>query len=348
MPKVYIIIVNWNGWQDTIECLESVFRLRYDNFSVIVCDNGSSDESLARIANWADGEVQASSTRPELRHLGDPPYPKPIPYLRLDSIAAADFTGREERLFLVQTGRNLGFAGANNIGLRLALKTGDLEYAWLLNNDTAVAPDALAELVLRMEEEPRAGICGSALLYYDDGKTVQALGGARYSKWTARVHHIGEGLTMDVAPPQREVEKQLSYVVGASLLVRRAFLETVGFMNERYFLFFEEIDWITRARNRFQLVYSPRSIVFHKQGRSTGQGSGMEDSDSVSGMYGPRSRILYTRIHHPIALISVVPSILASAAYRLMTGRLASFKRLMSGAFDGAFVPINRTNDRAN
>jgi len=348
MPKVYIILVNWNGWRDTIECLESVFCLKYDNFCVLVCDNGSTDDSLARIAEWAEGAIQASSVSADLKHLSYPPHPKPIPYLELGANKSADFHGRKERLFLIQTGRNLGFAGANNVGLRLAMKAGDLEYAWLLNNDTAVAPDALAELVLRMEEEPRAGMCGSTLLYYDDGKTVQALGGARYSKWTARVHHIGEGLTVDTALPRREVEKQLSYVVGASLLVRRAFLERVGLMNESYFLFFEEIDWITRANNQFQLAYSPQSIVYHKQGRSTGEGSEIEASDNVSGIYGPRSRILYTRIHHPIALISVIPSILASAAYRLATGRLASFGRLMSGAFDGAFVPINRTNDRTN
>lgn len=347
MPKVYIIIVNWNGWKDTIECLESVFRMKYDNFCVVVCDNGSSDESLARIAKWANGEVQASSTSQQLRYLTQPPHPKPIPYAALDANCPADLACRKERLLLIQTGRNLGFAGANNVGLRVALKAGDLEYAWLLNNDTVVAPDALSELVTRMKEEPRAGICGSSLLYYDDGKTVQALGGARYSRWTARVHHIGEGLTLEHAPPQHEVEKQLSYVVGASMLIRRAFLEDVGLMNERYFLFFEEIDWITRARGHFRQTYSSRSVVYHKQGRSTGEGSQTAASNDIAGLYGPRSRILYTRIHHPIALLTVILSVLASAIYRLMTGRLKSFKTLMAGAVDGASVSINSTKDRA-
>ncbi|HXS75893.1 MAG TPA: glycosyltransferase family 2 protein [Terracidiphilus sp.] len=348
MPKVYIILVNWNGWEDTIECLESVFRLEYGNFCVIVCDNGSTDDSLSRIGEWADGKIQPVCGNPDMKHLSYPSYPKPIPFLTMGPAIPKDLAGRNERLFLIQIGENLGFAGGNNVGLRIALDTGDLDYAWLLNNDTAVDPKALLHLVGRMEENPDSGICGSALLYYDDGKTVQALGGARYDWWTARVHHVGCGLKMDKAPPRQEVEQQLDYIVGASMLIRRAFLEDVGLMSERYFLFFEEIDWITRAKGRYQLVYSPESIVYHKQGKSTGEGSATSGQDDVAGLYGPRNRILYTRTHRPIALALVVPSVMASAAYRLLTGQFASFKRLISGAVAGAIAPIDHTNDRAN
>jgi GT2 family glycosyltransferase len=65
-PKSYIVIVNWNGWKDTIECLESVFRLRHDNFVVVVCDNGSSDGSMERIMEWSTGERSISSVSVEL------------------------------------------------------------------------------------------------------------------------------------------------------------------------------------------------------------------------------------------------------------------------------------------
>ncbi len=346
MPKVYIIVVNWNGWEDTIECLESVYRLKYDDFSVILCDNGSINDSLERIAEWAEGKILASSANPQLKHLSHPPYPKPIPFSRIDAHSCQNLIGRKERLFLIQIGRNLGFAAGNNVGLRLALNTGDMKYAWLLNNDTVVAPDALIRLVERMEESAESGLCGSTLLYYDDGKTVQALGGAHYNRWTARVGHIGCGLTLELAPSRDYVEEQMDYVVGASMLVRLSFLENVGLMNDRYFLFFEEIDWITRARGKFHLAYCPESIVYHKQGRSTGEGPTKNRAlDNVGGRYGPRSRILFTRIHHPIALVSVVVALLASAAFRLATGRFASFKTLMHGVLSGTTMSLNDPSD---
>ena len=101
--KTYIIILNWNGWEDTIECLESVFHLNHPNFSVIVCDNASQDESLDRIEEWANGKIDANSDNHVLRHLFTPAYPKPIPFLRIEP--QDDFkhlAERSERLFVVQ------------------------------------------------------------------------------------------------------------------------------------------------------------------------------------------------------------------------------------------------------
>ncbi len=66
MKKVYIIIVNWNGWQDTIECLESVLKLEYDNFRIVVCDNGSVDDSYEKLCSWAEHNYGASGSWQEL------------------------------------------------------------------------------------------------------------------------------------------------------------------------------------------------------------------------------------------------------------------------------------------
>ena len=56
-PKVYIIVLNWNNWRDTLECLESLYRLEYPNFEIVVCDNGSTDGSVAQFERWASGEL---------------------------------------------------------------------------------------------------------------------------------------------------------------------------------------------------------------------------------------------------------------------------------------------------
>ena len=59
MEAVYIILLNWNGWKDTCQCLESVLRSDYPNFRVIVCDNRSTDGSMQKIKDWAEGKVTA-------------------------------------------------------------------------------------------------------------------------------------------------------------------------------------------------------------------------------------------------------------------------------------------------
>ena len=80
--KVYILILNWNGWEDTIECLESIFRLSYDNFQVVVCDNKSQDNSFQQIIDWSKGIVKVNVDKNNpLSHFSNPPVLKPIPYV---------------------------------------------------------------------------------------------------------------------------------------------------------------------------------------------------------------------------------------------------------------------------
>ncbi|MGD1108396.1 MAG: glycosyltransferase family 2 protein [Terracidiphilus sp.] len=342
MPKVYIIVLNWNGWRDTIECLESVLRLDYDHFRVMVCDNASEDDSLDRIADWAGGSLAAGCSNPALQRLTFPPYPKPISFLRIGQGDRVSLESRSEMLFLVQTGANLGFAGGNNVGLRLALGGGDLDYAWLLNNDTVVEPGALSSLVAAMQMRPDVGLCGSTLLYYHSPRTVQALGGSIYNRWTARVGHIGLGLDIDDAPPHHVVECRMKYVVGASMFVRNSFLEQIGLLDERYFLYFEEIDWAKRAKGLFGLAYCPGSIVYHKEGASIGTSDlkGKQRSE-LSERFASRNRVLFTRIHYPAALATVIFAMLLSALHRLLTGQIRSFAMLVEGISSGLYVRKN-------
>jgi len=94
------------------------------------------------------------------------------------------------------------------------------------------------------------------------------------------------------------VEQQLSCVVGAAMLVSRPFLEQVGLMREDYFLYYEEIDWATRAKGRFKLGYAPRSVVFHKEGASIGTTA--SGGSPLSMFYLFRNRIRFTwRFHRP-------------------------------------------------
>src|SRR5947199_350495 len=113
-PKVACVVLNWNRWADTIECVNALKECIYPQLSLIIVDNGSTDDSLARIRSA---------------------HPK---------------------VLLLESGKNLGFAGGNNIGIRYALAHG-ADYVWLLNNDTTPAPDAVAALVAKALADQRFG-----------------------------------------------------------------------------------------------------------------------------------------------------------------------------------------------
>lgn len=283
-----VVLLNWNGWCDTLECLESLLSTLSADASVVVCDNASSDGSVERICEWV---------------VANAPDRGPVLLRRDDVLDGA--VPRTGQVHIVDNGGNLGFAGGNNSGVRLALNDPACSYVWLLNNDTTVERGTLPAAIARMEADPRIGICGSTLMYYHEPDSVQAFGGAVYSRWTGRSRHLGAfARRVDVPDDPRGVEAQMSYVVGASMLVRRAFVERVGYMREDYFLYCEEIDWATRGSKFFRLGYAPDSVVRHKEGASIGTSA--VGGSPLSLFYLFRNRVRYAwRFHR-----AYVPSVL--------------------------------------
>ena len=280
MPLVYIIILNWNGWKDTIECLDSVFQLKYSNYRIIVCDNDSDDLSLEIIREWLDNQ---HTTYFEFSHSKD------------REILIEDY----HKVTLIPTGANLGFAGGNNIGVRYALSDTNCDYVWILNNDTTVDPNALDSLVKHFRTDITIGICGSKLVYYHQPTLIQAWGGGRYNKWLGIATNLGIGSSIDQQADVLKIEKQINFIMGASMLVSRSFINEVGLMNEQYFLCFEELDWITRAKGKYRLGYAESSVVYHKEGGSTGNNSDKNQRSYLSDYYNQRSYILFTRTYYP-------------------------------------------------
>lgn len=333
---VYVIVLNWNGWRDTIACLESLLKSTFQDFRIILCDNGSSDHSVEHIEEWARGAILAECSNQNLVSLITPPSDKPTSLSRLSSDADEKAIATSERLIMVQTGQNLGFAGGINVGLRIALQDANMRYVWILNNDTLVDPKALQELVLRLERRPSAGVCGSKLLFFSNPGVVQALGGSEFNPWLARGRHLGGGNpvgTTELDPT--EVERRLDYIVGASMLVTRAFLESAGLLSEDYFLYFEEIDWILRSRSKTALAYAPNSIVYHKEGASTGTSVLRSQSNPLSDFYATRNRLIVTRKYFPLGIATttavVLLKALLSAAFGKWTNSSAIFKGLARG-----------------
>jgi GT2 family glycosyltransferase len=335
-----VILLNWNGWRDTIECLESVFRLNSPDFRVVVCDNASADGSLEKVKQWARGELPAESANPLLSHLTLPSFPKPILYRELTREEAESGTAPHSYpLTLIQNGANVGFAAGNNVGLRYALGDPNCQFFWMLNNDTVVEPESLAAMVHLMEQRPEVGLCGSLNLSYYKPKEVQAQGGKTYCRWTARVSKpapltIGE---LDSCPAP------MDFINGASMLASRAFLEAVGLMEESYFLYFEELDWAMRAKEIFELAYARESVIYHKEGAAIGSSPDRSKRSLVSDTYLSRSRVLFTKRFFPWALPSVLLFVLLSAAYRLCRGERGRARVMLSFMMQGLKLHVART-----
>ncbi|MHA1536707.1 MAG: glycosyltransferase family 2 protein [Alphaproteobacteria bacterium] len=271
--RVYVALLNWRSWGDTIECLESIFRNDYPDYRVIVCDNNSGDRSIEHMAAWAEGKLDALPPAANaLRALTHPPLPKPIPYVRYER-AEAEAGGRsgssEPPLIFIQTGANLGFSAGMNVALRYAMARGDFEYFWLLNMDTVVAKDALSAMVRRLHDYPEAGQCGSTLLDYKPPHEVQCLGGGTFNKWLIRTRLLLRAPGDGEADPRPAIEASLDFIFGASLLARKSFIEETGLLSEDYFLWNEEIDWSLRGAAKYKLAFAPGSVVYHKSGAST-------------------------------------------------------------------------------
>lgn len=291
-PATAIVLLNWNGWRDTLACLESLAALEGDDFYVIVVDNASKDSS------WQ--ELQAASDA-----LGPLGFHADWHVLsRKQSESPSVPPARRRSVWLIQAGENGGFAKGNNIGLRLALHHG-VQFAWVLNNDTLVRSDSLRALVARAEQDPKLGMVGSILLYASHPNVIQAFGGVTYFYGKARGTQIGCGQDIAKADFKALSQERLDYVAGASMLVRAELMRSVGLFTEHYFLYFEEIDWAHRARHDWRLGTAEKSIVLHKEGGSIGTAT-LSKRSLLSEYYLARNLILFYGGNLPWLLVMAV------------------------------------------
>lgn len=275
LPKVVSVVLNWNGWLDTIECLESLLRSDYGDHQIVVCDNGSRDHSIERLTEWADGVLEVKGHRAT---------PKPIPYLLFDSpeeaFSAAPIASTP--IIFIRNGMNLGYAGGNNVGMRFAIEMLNAQYVWVLNNDTVVDQRAISSFAKAFEMRPDAGVLGSRLMQYRSPDTIQALGGGQLHPRFARDTQVGRGQQSHEALHE---PMELEHVVGASMFIRSDAVQDVGLLDESYFLYREETDWCLQMRkNGWRLLYCPESVVWHKEGQSVGFKSELHDYYAVRNM----------------------------------------------------------------
>ena len=265
-PKVAIIILNWNGWEDTIECLESLYRITYPNYDVIVVDNGSENESIEKIKEYCEGKIKVESTFVEYSSENKPI--KIIEYTREEAEAGGgkekeiiDWSSNKKMIF-IKNEKNYGFAEGNNIGMRYALNALNPGYVLLLNNDTVVDREFLTELVKVAENDKKIGSVQSLLLR-PGGEVVDSLG-QELLRWGAR--DIGFDSS---AKKYNFKDLEIFGACAAAALYRCKLLKEIGFFDKDFFVIYEDVDFSWRIRlGGFTSVLASNSVVSHKRGIS--------------------------------------------------------------------------------
>ena len=196
---VYIILVNFNSKVHTVECIESLEKITYKNYKIIVVDNASSDDSQEVI------------------------------------------TKQFPEVIWIQNSENTGFADANNCGIQYALKHGT-QYVLLLNNDTTVDKSFLEHLVDAYESDSSIGIATGKILYYQNHSIVWYAGGY-INHWKGSSDTVGYGKG-DL--PEFGTNKYCTFASGCCMLVSVDVIKRVGFMENLYFLYYEDLDFCVR------------------------------------------------------------------------------------------------------
>lgn len=224
MPSlVSIIVLNWNGRAYLETCLTALAGQNYPTFEIIVVDNGSSDGSVAWLAEH-------------------------YPTVRI-----------------ISNLENRGFAAGNNQGIQAARG----EYIALLNNDTQVAPDWLAQLVRGLEVDPRCGMVASRMVFADNPEVINSTG--------ICVDRSGISWDREGGQPVAHTECNPMAIFGAcagAALYRRALFDDIGVFDEDFFAYLEDVDLAWRAQWRGWKAFStPTALVLHHHSATTGDGS---------------------------------------------------------------------------
>jgi GT2 family glycosyltransferase len=277
-PKVAIIVLNWNGWEDTVECLESVYQIEYPHYHVLVSDNASQDDSINRIKKYAQGFLTVESRMVEYSSLN-----KPVEVFEFsqgeylnpefkDSNPEFESTFKSipspKKLILLKNEKNYGYAQGNNLAMNFAMENLGCDYILVLNNDTVVHKDLLMEMVNAAEKDDKIGAVTPKVYYYDYNgqKNVISHAGEKFNLYLGR----GRRFCKDqVDRGQCDESHAVDTIEGCSILLKTGVLEKVGLFDPLYFAYWEDTDLCFRIRqNGYQLLYIPQARIWHKVGVS--------------------------------------------------------------------------------
>ena len=277
--SIFIVILNYNSWEDTIECIESLKNSDFVDFQILLIDNNSKNNSQEQILKYFNGELKPNISnnffstklsKPKKTALNHSFYNLTIEQIRGGVpflINQKDLNPNRKKqslkypVIFVETNENLGFAGGNNVVLK-ALR--DFSFVdidskiMLLNPDMFVDYNAL-NLINKINKDVFISGCG--IKHYHSPTKQGYLGACRINKPLGKIKYITSN------------KEAIDYIYGGALLTNKRTLKKVGLLPENYFLYWEETDWCLSAKIRgVNLFVEPNAIVYNKIGTSIGRG----------------------------------------------------------------------------
>jgi GT2 family glycosyltransferase len=259
-----VVLINWNGADDTIAALDSLVAASPRPERVVVIDNGSADNSVARLRDWCE-RAAVSWAEAEVS--------------TIDDADAATW------LLLVRASSNLGFSGGNNVGLSFLAQRTPVSHFLLLNNDAMVAADYFARMADAIAVVPDAGLLGP-LIYRHPERDDIWFSGAVELPWRALVLH-------KVDAPATDLPYATPFVTGCAMTISRPLYEQQGGLADIFNpIYLEDTDYSHRARTAgWRLAIVPRAHVYHKVGAS----GGGERLTPRTAYFQNRNRAIYVR-----------------------------------------------------
>lgn len=206
--------------------------------------------------------------------------------MKADIVVVDNSCGSEEAALLqkahldvtvIANRENIGFAAANNAGIRWAMER-DYEYVMLLNNDTVIEPDMIRFLVGKADQ----GTVAVPAMYYASQPDALWYGGGSISRWLGKSRHL-----------QLRTERTVTYATGCCMMLHRDIIMNVGMLDKRYFMYCEDLEYSLRlAENHVSILYVPEAKLFHKVGKSSGG-----PQSPLSNYYLTRNRLHCIREH---------------------------------------------------
>ena len=292
MHEIEVVIVSFNSGDVILDCLESLVAAAHPALRIVVVDNGSTDDTIDRIRDWASGAVAytvPADTPVDLR-----PVCRPID---LRDAGIDQSPDPQARVILLCGKDNIGFAGGVNLGLAYLARRPEIGHFWVLNPDSVVPAASVCALANQLDETSRYGLLGGRVIYYDEPDRIQIDGG-KVNFATGMTGNWNLWKPADSPPPDPAA---FDFITGASMVVSRAFYETVGPMREDYFLYFEEVDWAMR-RGSLPFDYCPGLVVYHRAGTSIGSPGVGYKASAFSLYFKHRNRMRFLRRFNPWAL----------------------------------------------
>jgi GT2 family glycosyltransferase len=298
-----IIIVHYLNTSDTLACLKSALALEFPHKSLIVLDNGSGNGSYQQLLSALNSFLT------------------PLNNNATDGIAtykAAD----NSLVYLSQQATNKGFAYGVNRGIELANRVGNPELYLLLNNDVILPSNTLAAMQKKLSAKRRIDLVGVRSRVNHNGKSVTFSAGC-VNAVLGQTKQIDIHST-DLVAAQENHQQRVYYPLGSCLLVTKQLYDTVGPLDECFFLYYEEADYVMRMRQQgFCFSVCDTITIEHKEGGTSGSSSDKSsNSSALSDYYLLRSRIVFLRRYFSRYRLLWLTVHLANCARRLMRGEV--------------------------